>query len=258
MLRLVRDLIRPYIGSLCVILGAMLVQTVMSLAAPWPLKVVLDNVVGTHKLPPWLSHLLTTFLKGDGKMSIAIGAAIAVVAIAALGAIASYVANYYTESVGQWVANDLRVRTYQHLQHLSLSYYDQQRTGALLSTITSDVQTIQNFASSSTLGIVVDLFTILGMLFIMFWLNWDFTLIAVAVTPFMLFLVSRFKKAVKAATREVRKQQANIVSVVQQDLESMRVVKAFGRQDYQQKELGDVSRAVVDAALKARRVKAML
>ena len=258
MLRLVRDLIRPYIGSLCVILGAMLVQTVMSLAAPWPLKVVLDNVVGTHKLPPWLSHLLTTFLKGDGKMSIAIGAAIAVVAIAALGAIASYVANYYTESVGQWVANDLRVRTYQHLQHLSLSYYDQQRTGALLSTITSDVQTIQNFASSSTLGIVVDLFTIVGMLFIMFWLNWDFTLIAVAVTPFMLFLVSRFKKAVKAATREVRKQQANIVSVVQQDLESMRVVKAFGRQDYQQKELGEVSRAVVDAALKARRVKAML
>ena len=258
MLRLVRDLIRPYTGSLCVILGAMLVQTVMSLAAPWPLKVVLDNVVGTHKVPAWLSHLLTTFLKGDGKMSIAIGAAIAVVAIAALGAIASYVANYYTESVGQWVANDLRIRTYQHLQHLSLSYYDQQRTGALLSTITSDVQTIQNFASSSTLGIVVDLFTIVGMLFIMFWLNWDFTLIAVAVTPFMLFLVSRFKKAVKAATREVRKQQANIVSVVQQDLESMRVVKAFGRQDYQQKELGEVSRAVVDAALRARRVKALL
>jgi ABC-type multidrug transport system fused ATPase/permease subunit len=258
LLRLVRDLIRPYIGSLCVILGAMLVQTVMSLAAPWPLKVVLDNVVGTHKVPAWLSHLLTTFLKGDGKMSIAIGAAVAVVAIAALGATASYVANYYTESVGQWVANDLRIRTYQHLQHLSLSYYDQQRTGALLSTITSDVQTIQNFASSSTLGIVVDLFTIVGMLFIMFWLNWDFTLIAVAVTPFMLFLVSRFKKAVKAATREVRKQQANIVSVVQQDLESMRVVKAFGRQDYQQKELGEVSRAVVDAALKARRVKALL
>ena len=258
MLRLVRDLIRPYMGSLCVILGAMLVQTVMSLAAPWPLKVVLDNVVGTHKVPVWLSHLLTTFLKGDGKMSIAIGAAVAVVAIATLNAIASYVANYYTESVGQWVANDLRIRTYQHLQHLSLSYYDQQRTGALLSTITSDVQTIQNFASSSTLGIVVDLFTIVGMLFIMFWLNWDFTLIAVAVTPFMLFLVSRFKKVVKAATREVRKQQANIVSVVQQDLESMRVVKAFGRQDYQQKELGEVSRAVVDAALKARRVKAML
>jgi subfamily B ATP-binding cassette protein MsbA len=199
-----------------------------------------------------------TLLRGDSKMSIAVGAAIAVVSLAALGAISSYIANYYTESVGQWVANDLRLRTYHHLQHLSLSYYDQQRTGALLSTITSDVQTIQSFASSATLGIVVDMLTIVGMLFIMFWLNWDFTLIALAVTPFMLLLVSRFKKAVKAATREVRKQQANIVSVVQQDLESMRVVKAFGRQDYEQRELGEVSRAVVDAALKARRVKALL
>jgi ABC-type multidrug transport system fused ATPase/permease subunit len=150
------------------------------------------------------------------------------------------------------------MRTYHHLQRLSLSYYDQQRTGALLSTITSDVQTIQSFASSATLGILVDLFTIVGMLFIMFWLNWDFTLIVLAVTPFLLLLVSRFKKAVKAATHEVRKQQANIVSVVQQDLESMRVVKAFGRQEYEQEELREVSRAVVDAALKARRVKAML
>ena len=258
MLRLVRNLIRPYLGSLSIILAAMLIETLMGLAAPWPLKVVLDNVVGNHKLPLWLSHLLTTVLKGDGKMSIAVGAALAVVAIATLGALASYIANYYTESVGQWVANDLRMRTYHHLQRLSLSYYDQQRTGALLSTITSDVQTIQSFASSATLGILVDLFTIVGMLFIMFWLNWDFTLIVLAVTPFLLLLVSRFKKAVKAASHEVRKQQANIVSVVQQDLESMRVVKAFGRQEYEQEELGEVSRAVVNAALKARRVKAML
>ena len=258
MVRLVRELIRPYLGSLFVILAAMLVQTVMALAAPWPLKVVLDNVVGSHKLPTWLNHLLITFFKGDGKITIAVAAALAVVAIAALGALASYIANYYTESVGQWIANDLRLRTYHHLQRLSLSYYDQQRTGALLSTITSDVQTIQGFASSDTLGILVDMFTIVGMLVIMFWLNWDFTLIALAVTPLMLLLVSKFKKAVKAATHEVRKQQANIVSVVQQDLESMRVVKAFGRQDYEQEELAAVSRAVVDAALKARRVKALL
>ena len=86
MLRLVRNLIRPYLGSLSIILAAMLIETLMGLAAPWPLKVVLDNVVGNHKLPLWLSHLLTTVLKGDGKMSIAVGAALAVVAIATLGA----------------------------------------------------------------------------------------------------------------------------------------------------------------------------
>jgi ABC-type multidrug transport system fused ATPase/permease subunit len=130
--------------------------------------------------------------------------------------------------------------------------------GTLLSTITADVQTIQGFASSSTLGIVVDFLTIVGMLAIMFWLNWDFTLIAVAVTPFMLLIISRFKKAIKKATKEVRKEQSKIVAVVQQGLESMRVVKAFGRQDLEQEELSEVSKATVQAALKARRVKALL
>ncbi len=124
---------------------------------------------------------LSPFLTGTGKMQIAAAAAIATVLIAVFAAVASYVANYYTTSVGQWVANDLRMRTYHHLQQLSLEYYDSHQTGSLLSTITSDVQTIQGFASSDTLGILVDLLTIVGMLFIMFWLNWDFTLIAVAI-----------------------------------------------------------------------------
>jgi subfamily B ATP-binding cassette protein MsbA len=241
-----------------IILMAMLVQTTMSVAGPWPLKIILDNVVGSHKLAPWLDDLLRPILSGGSKMQIAAAAAIAAVLIAVLGAIASYIANYYTTSVGQWVANDLRLRTYHHLQQLSLSYYDSHQTGTLLSTITSDVQTIQGFASSSTLGIVVDLFTIVGMLFIMFWLNWDFTLIAIAVTPFMLLLVSRFKKAVKKATHEVRKEQSKIVTVVEQGLQSMRVVKAFGRQELAEEELAEVSQATVDASLKARRVKALL
>jgi subfamily B ATP-binding cassette protein MsbA len=236
----------------------MLVQTAMSVAGPWPLKIILDNVVGSHKLSPWLDDFLRPVLSGGSKMQIAAAAAIAAVIIAVLGAIASYIANYYTTSVGQWVANDLRLRTYHHLQQLSLSYYDSHQTGTLLSTITSDVQTIQGFASSSTLGIVVDLFTIVAMLFIMFQLNWDFTLIALAVTPFMLLLVSRFKKAVKKATHEVRKEQSKIVAVVDQGLQSMRVVKAFGRQDLAEEELAEVSRATVDASLKARRVKALL
>ena len=258
MLRLVLSLVRPYRGTLLIILMAMLVQTAMSVAGPWPLKIILDNVVGSHKLAPWLGDFLRPILSGGSKMQIAAAAAIAVVLIAVLGAIASYIANYYTTGVGQWVANDLRLRTYHHLQQLSLSYYDKHQTGTLLSTITSDVQTIQGFASSSTLGIVVDTFTIVAMLFIMFRLNWDFTLIALAVTPFMLLLVSRFKKAVKKATHEVRKEQSKIVAVVDQGLQSMRVVKAFGRQDLAEQELAEVSRATVDASLKARRVKALL
>jgi ABC-type multidrug transport system fused ATPase/permease subunit len=258
MMVLIRELLRPYRSSLAIILAAMVVQSTATLAAPWPLKIVLDNVVVGRKLDPWLAGLLRPVLTHGHRVHLAMVAALAVVCIAILNAAASYLANYYTESVGQWVANDLRMRTYHHLQYLSLRYYDTHQSGVLLSTITADVLTIQNFASSATLGIVVDMITILGMLVIMFFLNWDFTLIAVAVTPLMLLLASRFKRAVKKSTHEVRKQQSNIVAVVQQDLESIRVVKAFGRQELEQEALQAVSHATVAAALKARQVKALL
>jgi ABC-type multidrug transport system fused ATPase/permease subunit len=260
MLRLIRELIRPYRRTLLVILIAMMVETLMSLAGPWPLKIILDNVVGSHHLPGWFDHFVASLTGGlgPGKMKIAAVAALSAILIAVIGSLASYIDNYYTESVGQWVAHDLRMRTYHHLQRLSLAYYDSHQTGVLLSTITDDIQTIQSFASSATLGILVDLLTIVGMLGLMFWLQWDFALVAVGITPFLLLFVSRFKRAVKKATREVRHRQADIVAVVQQGLESVRVVKAFGREDLEQKELSDASRATVDAALKARRVKSML
>jgi ABC-type multidrug transport system fused ATPase/permease subunit len=260
MSRLIRELLRPYRGTLVIILLAMLVETLMSLAGPWPLKIILDNVVGSHHLPKWLDDFVVSVSGGlgPGKMRIAAVAALTAVVIAVIGSIASYIDNYYTESVGQWVAHDLRMRTYHHLQRLSLAYYDSHQTGTLLSTITDDIQTIQSFASSATLGILVDLLTIVGMLGLMFWLNWDFALMAVGVTPFLLLFVSRFKRAVKKATHEVRHHQADIVAAVQQGLESVRVVKAFGRQDLEQEELSEVSHATVDAALKARKVKSML
>ena len=257
MFALVRELVRPYTGWLVIVFVAMLIETAMSLASPWPLKVVIDSVLGSHPLPDWLRGLKDLSV-GDSKMGLALLAGIGVVLIAVISAVATYIDNYYTESVGQWVANDLRIRIYDHLQRLSLSYFDKQQTGTMLSTITSDVATIQNFASSNTLSLLVDLLTIFGVLALMFWLNWDFALIAVAVTPFLLLFVSRFKKAVKKATHEVRLRQADIVSVVEQGLESVRVVKAYGRESLEDTRLTEASHATVDAALKARRVKSLL
>jgi len=254
---LVLALVRPYRLWLAVVFGAMLIETAMSMAGPWPLKVVIDNVLGTHPLPEWLGWIRDLPLAGS-KTGLALIAAVGVVAIAALGALATYIDNYYTESVGQWVANDLRLKIYDHLQHLSLGYYDKQQTGVLLSTITNDVATVQNFASSNTLDILVDLLTIVGILGLMLWLQWDFALICVAVTPFLLLFVSRFKKAVKKAQHQVRLHQADLVTVVQQGLESIRVVKAFGREQLEEARLTEASEATVDAALKARRVKSLL
>ncbi|HZD48579.1 MAG TPA: ABC transporter ATP-binding protein [Silvibacterium sp.] len=258
MLKFVIGLIRPYRAKLVIILLAMFLETAMSLASPWPLKIILDNVVGHRKLEPWLRVFMGSSIEHSSRMHFAAAAALAFVLIAVLGAVASYIDNYYTESVGQYVAHDLRMQMYHHLQRLSLGYYNTHQTGTILSTITSDIQTIQGFASSSTLSILVDMLTIVCMLGLMFWLNWDFTLIAVAVTPFLLLFVSRFKKAVKKATHEVRKEQSEIVAVVQQGLESMQVVKAFGQEKTEEELLQEVSQATVSAALKARSVKALL
>ena len=156
------------------------------------------------------------------------------------------------------MAHDLRIRIYDHLHRLSLGYYSTHQTGTLLSTLTSDVATVQDFASSATLSIVVDLMTIVGMLGIMFWLNWDFALIAVGVTPFLLMFVIRFKKAVKDATRDVRKRQSQIVAVAEQGLGSVRSVRAFDREDLEASRMQEASRATVAAALNARRIKSLL
>jgi subfamily B ATP-binding cassette protein MsbA len=257
MTRFVIDMLRPYRGKLLIVFIAMLVETAMALAGPWPVKVIIDNVLGGHRLPEALAWVHDLGI-AQHKSGFAMLAGLAVVVIAIIGAIASYIDNYFTESVGQWVANDLRIRVYDHLHRLSLAYYDTQQTGPLLSTLTNDVSTVQDFASSATLDMLIDVLTIVGMVALMFWLNWDFALIAIGVTPFLLLFISRFNKIVKKVQREVRARQSDIVAVVQQGLESVRVVKAFGRQDLESERLAGASRATVDAALKARRVKSLL
>jgi ABC-type multidrug transport system fused ATPase/permease subunit len=251
------SLSRPYRKWVFIILVAMLIEAVMSVATPWPLKIIIDDVVAHGTLPHWLHW--TRFLNpSNNKFVMAAVVAFGFVLINTIGSLAGYVNNYYNESVAQHVANDLRRRIYHHLQHLSLSYYDTHQTGKLLSTITADVSTIQDFASSTILTILVDAMTIFGMLILMFYLDTGFTLAALAVLPFLLLFVIRFKKTMKKATREVRKDQSNMFIAMQQGLESIRSVNAFGRQDFEEDKLKLLSQETMSAALKARRVKSVL
>jgi len=235
----------------------MLFETIMSLAAPWPLKIILDNVIGNHRLPAWFNGIGLSRI-GAGKMGLALVCTISVIFIAVIGAVAGYIDTYYTESVAQYVANDLRQKIYHHLQRLSLRYFNTHQIGDMLNTITEDVGTIQNFASSSLLGMLVDAMTILGMLGLLFYLNWEFTLIAIGITPFLLFFVIRFKKLVKKATHKVRENQSHLFSIVQQGLESERSVMAFGRQELEEEKLSTAGFETVAAALKARQIKSLL
>ena len=161
--RLVLVLLRPYRKWLILIFLALLFETIMSLAAPWPLKIIIDNVIAQDPLPAALSWLDGTFITHDYK-TMAAAAAFAFLLFAALGSFAGYINSYYTESVAQYVANDLRKRMYHHLQRLSLAYYAQHQIAKILNTITADVSTIQDFASQSIIRMVVDTLTIIGML----------------------------------------------------------------------------------------------
>ncbi len=226
MLTFALKLVRPYWKWLTIVLIAMVLETAMSLAAPWPLKIVLDSVFGSEPVPGWLAWL------GGGspdRMALLNVAVAGTVAIALLQAGSAYLNAYFTVSIGQWIAHDLRQSIYAHLHRLSLSYYDRQQTGPLISTITDDVNAIQDFVSTSLLDILIDSLTIIGMLAIMFSLNWSFTLIALAVVPLVVLFSYRLRSAVKQATRDVRLRQSELVTIVQEGLGSIRVVKASRR-----------------------------
>jgi ABC-type multidrug transport system fused ATPase/permease subunit len=93
---------------------------------------------------------------------------------------------------------------------------------------------------------------------LMFWLEWDFTMIAVACSPVLLLFIFHFKKVVKDATRAVRLRQSDLLSIVQRGLASIRVTKAFGRQDLELSHLETASHATVAAALRARKIKSLM
>src|SRR6187455_2754433 len=121
MFRFALRLIKPYTTWLVIVMVAMLVETVMSLASPWPLKIVLDSVLDARAAPGWLVWLLGA---EPGRLAVLKAAVIATVAIALAQGAGSYLNSYYSSNIGQWIGHDLRQRMYGHLQRLSMSYYD--------------------------------------------------------------------------------------------------------------------------------------
>jgi subfamily B ATP-binding cassette protein MsbA len=252
------DLLRPHQRQLWMGLAAIVGETIADILQPWPLKIVLDNVFGHGTVKHgWLNHVIDS-VAGYDQRSILLFACGAVLAIALLDAVCSYADKYLTTSVGQWVTHDLRTRIYTQVQRLSLAFHDQQPTGDLISRVTVDIDAIQTFIVSGLLGILVDVLTIIGMVGVMFYLNWQFTLIALAVVPPLFFVVYTYTRKNKKASREVRKKEGKLASVVQEVVTSMRVVKAFSREDYEARRFEGESLETVQAALKARTLKAKL
>lgn len=251
------NLLRSHKRGLTIAFVAVLGETLTDVLQPWPIKIIVDNIIQNKKLPPWLAGIVSGYF-GHNKLSILNFAVAAVAAIAVLGAISSYVEKYMTTSVGQWVAHDLRHTLYSHIQWLSLAEHDEARTGDLISRVTDDIDAVQNFINSALLGIVVDLLTLVGMIGVMLYVNWKFTLIALSVVPALFAVVYYLTRRIKRASRAVRKSESELTSIVEEALTSVRVVKAFAREDYEMRKFESESLENVETALRARSLKATL
>jgi ATP-binding cassette subfamily B protein len=245
-------LLRPHWPLLAVAGGAMLIQGLTELLEPWPLKIIFDHVLGAKPVPLWLAPWL-----GSGRLGVLDVAALSVVVIAIVNATSAFAEKYLTSTVGKRVGYELRHRLYHHVQRLSLSFYERRQTGDMVVRLTSDIDAAEDLIAS-VLAIALDLITILGMMAVMFYLDWRFSLIGLSVAPALFVMVYRYTRRIKDAAREVKARESALASVVQEAMVSARVVKAFATEDREEQRLDDESRASVAVGLKARSLKARL
>jgi ATP-binding cassette subfamily B protein len=249
------SLFKPHAKWLALALAAVIGETLAGLLQPWPMKILFDHISRTgtgHRTP---DRLLPPDIEPQ---TVLLLVAISVVAVAIVGALCSYAQKYATTSVGQWVTHDLRTRLYAHVQSLSLGYHASTQTGDLIARLTTDIDTVQSFVVSSALDLVVDCLTLTGIVSVMFFLNWRFTSIALLVAPALFGLTYSLTRRSKRASRELRGTESEIVSLLQEVLSAIGVVKAFGREEDEKRRLEAKSRQAVEIALRARSIKAKL
>ena len=254
---ILRNLLKPRAGALFLGFMAVLMEGAANLAEPWPLKIVIDNVLRSKHNSAWVNQLVLSST-GSDKVAILKFAAWAGLLIAAVGAVSNYTERYITAGLGQWIMHDLRHTLYAHIQRLSLGFHNEKQTGDLITRLTTDIDAIQSFITSGLFGAVMNAITLVGMMAVMFFLSRQFTIIALSVAPVLFAVVFHYTRRIKKATREVRRKEGEMVSVIQEVLSSMHVVKAFAGEEHEQKRLAEESRASVEIAMKVRGLKIKL
>ena len=252
----VLELLRPHWKGMTVALIAVAIAAGMELLEPWPLKIVLDYLLQGRHLPAWAMAVVAWI--GNDKLAVLNFAVAAVAVIAIVGAGSSYLENWLTTTIGQQIMHDLRRMVYHHIQRLSLAEHDEKRTGDLIGRVTDDIESVQDFVTTALLGIVTNVFTLVGMIAIMLSMSWRFTLISLAIAPVLFAVVLLLTRKIKSASRDVRKKESELVSTVQEVFSSIRVVKAFAREDYEQRRFERQSLENVETALKAQSLKMKL
>jgi ATP-binding cassette subfamily B protein/subfamily B ATP-binding cassette protein MsbA len=231
-------------------------EILTGLAAPWPLKFVFDGVLFTRVGG---KTRLRGSIDGHALVVLATISAVALV-IAGLDAYLTYVDDRTTTIAAQRSVDELRRALFAHLQRLSLSFHASVETqlGDLLSRLNGDIQALQDLAASGISNLVTNGLGILTAVAVMAWLDWRLALAAVGFTVPMCLIAQRAMTNMRVAMRTARHQEGRVGAVLQEALSAVKLVQAFGREDYEERKLAGESSKSLDASLEAAGLQSRL
>ena len=219
---------RPQIYTQRFLIGgsflALLAETTFRLLEPWPLKFVFDRII----LPESGAGSLRLGVgEGIEPMLLLTGLALTIVAIALLHSVASYLSKLGIALATIRILAEVRSRLYSHLQRLSLSFHYKYKQGDLITRVTSDIERIRMVAINTALPFLTNFITLIGMVGVMFWLNWELALITITMLPVFLFFGLRLIKRIHWVSRKHRKYQGVIASTTSETIGAIKVVQAL-------------------------------
>jgi ATP-binding cassette, subfamily B, multidrug efflux pump len=171
--------------------------------------------------------------------------------------ITTYGQTWLTSLLGQRVMRDLRIEIFEHLQRLSVSYFDRNPAGRLITRVTSDVETLNELFTSGVVSGLGDLFTLLAISVAMLIMDWRLALASFAVIPFVVIVSGLFRRGVRETYRDIRARLARINAFLQERLTGMRIVQLFGQEEREARSFDELNRSHLDANLKSITVYAL-
>lgn len=216
------------------------------LLKPWPLQLVIDDVLGgkSSTLP---------LLAGLSGAALLIVACVGLVAVNLGGGLLQYLHNNTTIAVGQRMVNDLRGALYSHLQRLSLAYHSRQKVGDLMYRITADAFAVQTMIMNGLLPILSALVLLAGMLVVLIPMDLKLTLLSLTVVPALFALIAVFNRKIASVATEVRERESLVYSLVQWAMQSVKIVQAFTQEEDEYRRFMGASRQSLGATLKLYR-----
>lgn len=231
-----------------------LIVAIADLLRPWPLKLIIDNVLLGKSLPPSLRSL-EPFFTNDKVWTIVAVASLLIV-ISAVKGCSVYAQTSITARIGYRMAHALRHELFSHLQCLSLTFHKRARAGELLTKVTSDTNSVRDAFSEFALALVTEVLTLIGMIAIMLAMNIELSLVVLATFPLLAVIsVYRFRR-IRDSARKVRKAEGNLASRVSETLHAIATVKAFGRERYETERFESESSATLQESIRTARLEA--